>query len=255
MSKAVGGQERAPGSWVWRAVRIAAIVLLVVSLLTWFLVDPLDLPGNVMEGLNQRASVIGMFTGAAGLVVAMLGLRVQLRSRSVDDIASTTGTLGAGQAQPAHALRRRTVLLIAAVSAVVVTLIVLTVVPDAPIRYEAEKGIPHNAQGHYGAVGASNDASMGMLNFPDSWVDIEVQAPRTGTFMATVQYAAGDGNARHNVTVNGGSTKYILDYQYSGWTTWRRVSIELALVQGRNTLRFQHGDGPFAAELDYVEIA
>ncbi|MEV5892827.1 hypothetical protein [Nonomuraea fuscirosea] len=68
MAKAAERQERAPGSQVWRAVRIVAIVVLVVSVLTWFLVDPLRLPSDVLEGLNQRAGVIGMFTGAVGLV-------------------------------------------------------------------------------------------------------------------------------------------------------------------------------------------
>jgi hypothetical protein len=243
MSKAAEGQ----GSWVWRALRIAAIVVLVVSLLAWFLVDPLRLPGDVLEGLNQRASVIGMLTGAAGLVVSMLGLRAQLRGRPVDGIASVTETPGPG------APRRRTVLLIVAVPAVVLVLIVLAVVRDAPTRYEAEDGVPHNARGHYGAVGASNDAAMGWLNDPDSWVDIEVQAPRTGTFTAYVWYAAGVGNARHYVTVNGGPTAYLLDYAHGSWTTWSRVSIKLKLVEGKNTLRFQYG-GPFPAELDYVEI-
>lgn len=242
----------------------AAIVVLTVSMgmgLVWFFADPLHVPEDVLEVLDQRASVIGMFSsmlmGAAGLVVAMLGLRPELRSRPVDDIASTTGTPGPGQAEPAHAHgpRRRTVLLIAAVPAVVVALIVLAAIRDStPIRYEAEDGIAHKARVVQPVIGASNNASMGYLNFPDSWVEIRVKAPRTDTFTAHVQYSAGDGDARQIVTVNN-STEYVVLYTAYGWKTFRQVSFELRLVKGWNTLRFQHDDGRFAAELDYVEIA
>jgi hypothetical protein len=256
MSKAVGGQERAPGSWVWRAVRIAAIVVLVVSLGTglasWFL----NLPNDMLEVLDQRASVIGMFTGAAGLVVAMLGLRVQLRNRPVDDVASATGTPGPGQAEPAHARgpRRHTVLLIAAVPTVVVALIVLAVVRDAPVRYEAEDGSHYKAIPLYNIEGASNRASMGYLNYPESWVEIEVYAPRTDTYTVSVRYRAGDGDARQYLSVDG-SVKRVLQYQGHTWKTWSHASVKLKLDHGLRKLRFQHDEGPFAAELDYVEIA
>ncbi|HEX4816750.1 MAG TPA: hypothetical protein VFV66_28755, partial [Nonomuraea sp.] len=215
-------------------------------------------PGDVLEGLNRRASVIGMFTGAAGLVVSMLGLRAQLRSGPVDDVASTTGTPGPGQGEPAHARgpRRRTVLLIAAVSAVVVTtLVVLAVVSNAPVRYEAEDGTYHNARRLYNIDGASNNASMGHLNYPDSWVDIKVYAPRADTYTVNVRYSAADGDARQYLTVNG-LRKIVLHYPGSPtWTTWSHASVRLKLDHKWNTLRFQHDDGPFAAELDYVEVA
>ncbi|MEU3168488.1 hypothetical protein [Streptosporangium sp. NPDC006930] len=260
MSKAVGEQERAPGSRQWRAVRIAASVALPVLLgmgLAWVLVDPLDLQKDILEMLSQRASVIGTFTGAAGLVVAMLALRAQLRSRPVDDIASTTGTPGSGQAESAHARgpRRRTVLLITTVSAVVVTtLIALAVVSDASVRYEAEDGSCNNARRLYNIDDASNNASMGHLNYPDSWVEIKVYAPRADIYKVNVRYSAADGDARQYLTVNG-SRKIVVHYPGSPtWTTWSHASATLKLDHKWNTLRFQHDDGPFAAELDYVEI-
>ncbi|GAA4519580.1 hypothetical protein GCM10023096_40850 [Nonomuraea ferruginea] len=234
-------------------MRNTAIVVLVVSLLVWFLVDPLRLPGDVLEGLNRRASVIGMFTGAAGLVVSMLGLRAQLRSRPADDDASISGT-----PEPAHARgpRPRTILLIAAVPAVVVTtLIVLAVVSERPVRYEAEDGTYHNARRLYNIDGASNNASMGYLNHPDSWVEIKVYAPRADTYTVNVRYSAADGNARQYLTVNG-SYKVVLHYPGSDtWTSWSDAPVRLKLDHKWNTLRFQHDDGLFAAELDYVEIS
>ncbi|MEV4383909.1 hypothetical protein [Streptosporangium sp. NPDC049644] len=253
MSNAAGEQERALGSRQRRAVWIAASVALLVLLgmgLTWILVDPLDLQKDILEMLSQRASVIGTFTGAGGLVVAMLALRAQLRSRPVDDGASTTGT-----PEPARAPRRRTVLLIAAVSAVMVTtLIVLVVVSDASVRYEAEDGPCSNALRLHNIDGASNNASMGHLNFPDSWVEIKVYAPRTDTYRVNVRYSAADGNARQYVTVNG-SRQGKLNYPTTlTWTNWSRASLELKLNHKWNTLRFQHDHGSFAAELDYVEV-
>ncbi|MGW0802312.1 hypothetical protein [Nonomuraea sp. NPDC002799] len=260
MSKAVERRERAPGSWVWRAVRITAIVVLVVSLLIWFLVDPFDLPGDLLEGLNQRASVIGMFTGAGGLIVAILGLRVQKRSQPIDDIVSTTGSPGPGQAEPAHARgpRHRRVLLIAAVPTVVVALIVLAVVWNAPVRYEAEDAYAHNKAEIIHIGGTSNNAVMGHINFPESWVEIRVYASRAGTHTVNLRYRVGDGDARQSLTVNGGA-KRLVDYPDHDddhkWSNWSDLSIKLTLNHGWNKLRFQHDGGLFAAELDFVEIA
>ncbi|GAA1663482.1 hypothetical protein GCM10009733_071400 [Nonomuraea maheshkhaliensis] len=263
MTKAAERRERAPGSLAWRAVRVAAIVVLVVSVLTWFLVDPLRLPGHVLEGLNQRASVIGMFTGAVGLVVSMLGLRAQLRGRSpAADVASAGDVASAATGAPEPAAmapgpRRRTVLLVATVPAAVVALIVLitlAVVRNAPVRYEAEDGAPFNAMPLFNIEGASGNASMGHLNYPDSWVEIKVQVPRAGTYTVDVRYRAGDGDARQYLTVNG-AAKRIVHYRDRTWDTWGNATAKVRLDQGWNTLRFQHDEGPFAAELDYVEIA
>ncbi|NUP75957.1 MAG: hypothetical protein HOV96_00205 [Nonomuraea sp.] len=78
---------RAAGSRWWRVVAVAAVVVLAASLalaLLWFFADPLHLPGPVLEVLDQRASVVGMFAGmalgTAALVVALVALRAQLRA-------------------------------------------------------------------------------------------------------------------------------------------------------------------------------
>jgi hypothetical protein len=85
MSKTTPEAERAAG-W-WRGVAITALVMLAASLaavLLWFFADPLHLPKDVLEVLEQRASVAGMFTGmglgVAGLVVAVVALRAQARA-------------------------------------------------------------------------------------------------------------------------------------------------------------------------------
>jgi hypothetical protein len=87
MSKTTPGAERVPGSRRWRVVAIIAVVVLAACLvagLLWFFADPLHLSAQVLQVLDQRASVIGMFTGmalgVAGLVVAVLALRAQARA-------------------------------------------------------------------------------------------------------------------------------------------------------------------------------
>ncbi|MFC4016024.1 hypothetical protein ACFOY2_53055 [Nonomuraea purpurea] len=97
MSKTTPGADREPGSWLWRGVAIAAIVVLTASLaagLVWFFADPLQLPAEVLEMLDQRASVVGMFTGmtvgVAGLVVAMVALRAQMRAERMQQATPAT---------------------------------------------------------------------------------------------------------------------------------------------------------------------
>ncbi|MEU8364957.1 hypothetical protein AB0C27_53980 [Nonomuraea sp. NPDC048882] len=86
MSK-TSGVKRAAGSRLWRIVAIAASAVLAVCLaavLVWFFADPLHVPDQVLQVLDQRASVAGMFTGmalgVAALVVAVVALRAQLRA-------------------------------------------------------------------------------------------------------------------------------------------------------------------------------
>ncbi|MEZ7132644.1 hypothetical protein ACBR40_45540 [Nonomuraea sp. AD125B] len=81
------GNERVAGSRLWRVVAIASIVVLAVCLvavLVWFFADPLHLPDDLLQVLDQRASVVGMFTGmalgTAALVVSVVALRAQLRA-------------------------------------------------------------------------------------------------------------------------------------------------------------------------------
>ncbi|WP_371778490.1 tetratricopeptide repeat protein [Streptosporangium subroseum] len=58
---------------------VVAVVLLAAGLVGFF-ADPLHLPEGLLGVLDQRASVIGMFVGIAGLLVAGAALLAQLRS-------------------------------------------------------------------------------------------------------------------------------------------------------------------------------
>jgi hypothetical protein len=97
MSKTTPRADRAPGSRLWRGVAIAAIIVLAASLaagLVWFFADPLQLPEQVLEVLDQRASVVGMFAGMvlgmAGLVVAVVALRSQMSAERTQQATAAT---------------------------------------------------------------------------------------------------------------------------------------------------------------------
>jgi hypothetical protein len=55
------------------------------------------------------------------------------------------------------------------------------VVRGSRVRYEAEGGTLNNCRVRTGAVGASQGAVAAYIDFPDSYVDIRVFAPRTAT--------------------------------------------------------------------------
>ncbi|MGV9383446.1 hypothetical protein ACWDRB_47065 [Nonomuraea sp. NPDC003707] len=97
MSKTTPGAEIAPNARLWRAVAVIAVVVLAASLavgLVWFFADQLHLPADVLAVLDQRASVVGMFTGVvvgvAGLVVAVVALRAQVRADRAQPAAVAT---------------------------------------------------------------------------------------------------------------------------------------------------------------------
>ncbi|GIH94312.1 ATP-binding protein [Planobispora siamensis] len=66
-------------------------VLLTAGLVGFFLADPLRVPEEVLEVLDKRASVISMFVGIAGLLVAGAALLAQLRRSPPGGPASGDG--------------------------------------------------------------------------------------------------------------------------------------------------------------------
>ena len=66
-------------------VAVAAIVVLAVGVVGVF-ADPLRLPPGVLSVLDQRAGVLSMFIGAAGLVVAVAALLLQLRAERAQSV-------------------------------------------------------------------------------------------------------------------------------------------------------------------------
>lgn len=75
------GLGRRPPPIFTGAAVVASLGLLRAGLAGFF-ADPLHLPDEVLDVLDKRASVISMFTGLAGLLIAGAALALQLRSPS-----------------------------------------------------------------------------------------------------------------------------------------------------------------------------
>ncbi|MEV4286360.1 hypothetical protein AB0K40_12735 [Nonomuraea bangladeshensis] len=91
MSKTGESSGRGAISRVRRGAVVAALVVmaaLLVAGLVGFFADPLRLPPEVLQVLDQRASVVSMFIGAVGLVIAVAALLLQLRSDRRQDTAA-----------------------------------------------------------------------------------------------------------------------------------------------------------------------
>ncbi|MFI9847606.1 hypothetical protein ACIHFD_62065 [Nonomuraea sp. NPDC051941] len=103
MSKTAAGSGRAPRSrgrrWTVIAAIVAMTALLAVGLIGFF-ADPLRLPPDVLGVLDQRASVISMFIGAAGLVVAVVALLLQLRADRTQPTAAADPADGVPETPP-----------------------------------------------------------------------------------------------------------------------------------------------------------
>ncbi|MGW0807377.1 hypothetical protein [Nonomuraea sp. NPDC002799] len=78
-SKRVPKRRRRRG--VAGAAGLVSLTFLAAGLVGFF-ADPLHVPLAMLELLDQRASVIGMFVGIAGLVMAGVTLWTQLRESS-----------------------------------------------------------------------------------------------------------------------------------------------------------------------------
>jgi arabinan endo-1,5-alpha-L-arabinosidase len=126
------------------------------------------------------------------------------------------------------------------------------VVRGSRVRYEAERGVLNHAVVRTGASGASQGAVVANIDFADSWVDSSVFAPVAGAYTVHIGYAAGNGDAQHTLTVNGGAPQTV-NYPNRGWDNWTQVAAGVSLNACWNTLRFQHRTR--WAELDYVEVA
>lgn len=125
------------------------------------------------------------------------------------------------------------------------------VVRGSRVRYEAERGALNHCAVR-SAASASQGQAVAYIDYADSWVEVTVFAPRTGSYTAYIAYAAGYGDAQHSLTVNGGAYQ-VVNYPNSGWESWRQVRADVTLNAGYNTLRLTFLNR--WAELDFIEIA
>lgn len=102
---------------------------------------------------------------------------------------------------------------------------------------------------------ASNNEYVGYINGANSSVEFVANLLQAGEHWIVVRYAAGDGAASHNLSINGGAASTVSYPKTAAWGTFpagQVVVLDIALKKGRNSIKFAKGDG--FAELDRIDI-
>jgi hypothetical protein len=107
----------------------------------------------------------------------------------------------------------------------------------------------------YGSTSASNGAYVGGIDYSDSSVGFKnVWAPVAGTYTLRIIYANGSGSvSSHNLSVNGGSPVSVQYPTTAGWGQFGKVSFDVSLNAGDNSLTFTKGT--LWAELDALSVS
>ena len=126
------------------------------------------------------------------------------------------------------------------------------VVRGSRVRTEAERGTLNNCRVRTGAAGASQGAVAAYIDFPDSWVQNTVYAPRAGSYTLYVGYANGTGSTGSQGAVVNGNNQGSVSYPVTGWDNWQQTSVPITLTEGWNTVRLTKGDS--YTEVDYLEL-
>lgn len=122
------------------------------------------------------------------------------------------------------------------------------------MAFEAEHAKINSATIHTSTT-ASAGEYVGHINDDNSYVEFVADILGEGDYWIEIRYAAGDGAATHELTVNGGSAETVNYSQTSNWGNFpvgRTVLKSATLQQGKNTIRLTKGTG--FAELDRIDL-
>ncbi len=132
----------------------------------------------------------------------------------------------------------------------------LPVVRGSIVRQEAEDGGVVDAAVR-SAGGASGGRAVGGIDGPDSRVELDFYAPRSGEYTLFVTFGNGsvvDGapvDASHTLTIDGAPAGDV-GYPHTGWDRWTTTERTITLTEGFHSLSL--GKGANWAELDVVGV-
>jgi hypothetical protein len=122
-----------------------------------------------------------------------------------------------------------------------------------PVMYEAESASINRANIDDGSS-ASGGRYVGQIDYSDSYVQFDVQAPTAGAYTLEIRYANGTTAAStHNLSINGGAAQTVSYPVTAGWGQFSTVSTTVNLTSGANTIRLTKGSAGYA-ELDYIRL-
>ena len=103
--------------------------------------------------------------------------------------------------------------------------------------------------------GFREKAYVNLDNEIGSALEWTVFVPEDGNYQCTFRTANGsDANRSMEITVNGGTERYVQDFLTTGdWTAWEEQSIVLPLRQGKNTVRMTSATAQGGPNFDYLK--
>ncbi len=121
-------------------------------------------------------------------------------------------------------------------------------------RYEAEDGRLGGTAKVSQHADSSGGAKVGYIDTPESYVDIDVDVDKSGTYILYAR--TGNGTSGGNwstlkLSVDGGpASDFFVTNQ--GWDNWGTSTQKMTLDKGKHTIRFAKGDG--YAEIDGFDL-
>jgi predicted alpha-1,6-mannanase (GH76 family) len=109
--------------------------------------------------------------------------------------------------------------------------------PAGDGSYQAEDGVLHAIGLERAHAGYGGWGYLAAWNHDGQWVDFHVNVATAGSYMLTLRYAAGAGNASRLVYVNGANAIANQSFASTGsWNTWSTVTVPVTLPAGASTI-------------------
>lgn len=124
--------------------------------------------------------------------------------------------------------------------------------PDTTREYQVDKGLVEGGAVENNNAGFHGD---GFVNFDKGGkVSVEVNVAKTGEYKMVLDFTNGSGSDRDlEVSVGGTSTK-LSCAATSAWTTWEKITTNLTLASGKNTIVFSTVGGADGPNLDQFDL-
>ena len=124
--------------------------------------------------------------------------------------------------------------------------------PDTTREYQVDKGLVEGGAVENNNAGFHGD---GFVNFDKGGkVSVDVNVTKAGEYKMVLDFTNGSGSARDlEIGVGGVSTK-VSCAATSSWTTWEKITTNLTLASGKNTIVFSTVNGADGPNLDQFDL-
>jgi hypothetical protein len=129
---------------------------------------------------------------------------------------------------------------------------------ESSSHYQAEDGVVHGIGLEATRAGFDGWAYLAGWNANGQWVDFHVTVASAGTYHLTVRYAAGAGNAKRLIYINGANAIAAQSFpSTTDWDTWSTVGTNVTLPAGASTISIIYNGGLGSTNylnLDWIDL-